>query len=78
VKALLPYVQRFTDRHGKVRHYYRRGTVRKALPDPADGHAAFLEAYHAAANNRPHTARHVAGTMASLMAEYQAARISRA
>lgn len=73
MRTPLPYVQRFRDRHGRLRFYYRRGDTRKALPDPADGIAAFLDAYHAAIADRPHTARHAAGTMAALMAEYQAA-----
>lgn len=71
MKTPLPYVQRFRDRHGRLRFYYRRGGTRKALPDPADGMGAFLDAYRAAADDRPHTPRHAAGTMAALMAEYQ-------
>lgn len=32
----LPYIDRFTDRHGKVRHYFRRpGGARVPLPDPS-------------------------------------------
>jgi len=44
----LLYVQRFKDRHGRVRHYYRRpGHVRIALPgDP--GSEEFMAAYQAA------------------------------
>jgi len=73
VKAPLPYVQRFRDRHGRVRYYYRRNGARKALPDPADGMAAFLDAYRAAVEDRPRTARYQPGTLAALMLEYQAA-----
>lgn len=43
----LPYVQRFKDRHGRVRHYYRRhGYPRVALPAP--GSQGFLAAYEEA------------------------------
>ena len=44
----LKYVQRFEDRHGRVRHYYRRpGHPRIALPgDP--GAEEFMAAYQAA------------------------------
>lgn len=43
----LPYVQIFTDRHGKVRAYYRRpGFKRVTLPAP--GSEGFLAAYEAA------------------------------
>lgn len=43
----LKYVDRFTDRHGKVRHYFRRpGGARIALPDPSE--PKFMEAYQAA------------------------------
>lgn len=41
------YVQRFEDRHGKVRHYFRKpGMKRVALPDPTD--PTFAAAYHQA------------------------------
>jgi len=47
-KIELPYVQAFKDRHGKLRHYYRRrGVSRVVLPgDP--GSAEFMAAYAAA------------------------------
>lgn len=44
----LAHVQRFTDRHGKVRHYYRRpGYPRAPLPGAA-GSAEFMQAYYSA------------------------------
>lgn len=44
----LRYVQRFEDRHGKVRHYFRRpGTKRVSLPGQPDS-PEFLAAYQAA------------------------------
>ena len=44
----LPYVQRFKDRHGKIRHYARRpGCKRVALPGEV-GSAEFMAAYQAA------------------------------
>lgn len=43
----LRYVHRFRDRHGKVRHYFRRGNERVSLPGlPASDE--FMEAYRAA------------------------------
>lgn len=43
----LPYVQRFRDRHGRWRSYYRRpGFLRATLPDPAE--PGFMAAYEAA------------------------------
>lgn len=43
----LRYVDRFVDRHGKVRHYFRRpGGARVSLPDRDD--PKFLDAYNAA------------------------------
>jgi len=40
----IKYVQRFEDRHGRARYYYRReGFPRVALPDPAD--PAFMAEY---------------------------------
>ena len=44
----LRYIQRFRDRHGKLRYYLRRpGCKRVPLPDPP-GCPAFMAAYHAA------------------------------
>lgn len=43
----LPYIHRFKDRHGRVRHYFRRGDVRVPLPG-APGSGPFMEAYQAA------------------------------
>ncbi len=40
----LDYIDRFKDRHGKMRHYYRKpGSKRIALPDPSD--PDFMNAY---------------------------------
>lgn len=48
----LPYVQAFTDRHGKRRHYYRRpGFTRVCLPAP--GSEGFLAAYENAGKREP-------------------------
>ena len=69
MKAPLPYVQRFTDRHGRVRYYYRRGKARAPLPSPADGWPAFLAAYERASKGLPATPRET-GTIAALIAEY--------
>lgn len=55
---LPPYVQGFTDRHGTLRHYFRRGAVRVALPglpwtpDFMTAHAVALTGYGAATADR--------------------------
>jgi len=69
VKARLPYIQRFPDRHGKMRYYFRRGKARAALPSPADGWPEFLAAYEQARKGLPSTPRET-GTIAALIAEY--------
>lgn len=53
-KIELPYVQAFKDRHGRLRHYYRRpGYARLPLPG-TPGSAEFMDAYRAAdARTRP-------------------------
>lgn len=49
-KLPLRYIDRFTDRHGRVRWYFRRpGGVRTPLPDPSD--PGFLSAYQSALHN---------------------------
>ncbi len=46
VKVTLPYIQRFEDRHGKVRYYTRRpGFTRTALPGTPTS-PEFMAAYH--------------------------------
>jgi integrase len=68
----VPYVQRFKDRHGRVRHYFRHPKLKRvALPDPTD--PTFAAAYHQALAQ---TARPVAasqtkpGTLGALLVEY--------
>lgn len=72
----VPYVQRFEDRHGHVRFYFRRpGFKRAALPDPKDV-KAFFDAYSkanspdAALPAKQMTPRYVSGTMGALISEY--------
>ena len=73
-KVDLRYVQRFEDRHGKVRHYFRRpGYKRTALPgEPQD--PEFMAAYHTAlgkAEKRPVAANQTKpGTIGSLLVEF--------
>lgn len=70
-KVELPYVQRFKDRHGKVRHYFRKpGCKRVALPDPAD--PAFMEAYQRAAEEKRTAGenKYKPGSIWSLIAAY--------
>jgi hypothetical protein len=40
----IPFVNSFCDRHGHARYYFRRGTIRRALPG-VPGSAVFEEAY---------------------------------
>lgn len=74
----LRYIQAFTDRHGKARHYFRRpGYGRVVLPGPV-GSAEFNEAYAAALDGRAAPRREVGaertapGTLAALIIAYQA------
>lgn len=72
-KVDLPYVQRFRDRHGKVRHYFRKpGCKRLALPgEPMS--REFLAAYHTALakqEKRPVGLEQTkAGTLGALLVE---------
>ncbi len=70
----LAFIDRFTDRHGRVRHYYRRDGRRIALPG-RPGEDEFMAAYAAAAAEfddkvRPAAVRYAAGTMDALAAAY--------
>lgn len=71
----LPYVHRFRDRHGKLRHYFRRGgSPRIALPG-LPGSAEFMEAYQAASAGVPAAVeiganRTKPGTINSLVISY--------
>lgn len=68
----LPHIQRFKDRNGHLRHYYRRkGRKAVALPG-APGSPEFLAAYYAAAASAaPDAAAPKTGTIAALVASYQ-------
>jgi integrase len=61
----LPYVQRFKDRHGRVRHYYRRRGA-KRLPLPGlPGSAEFMAAYAEALSADPASPEAVRATAAA-------------
>ncbi len=47
-KIDLPHVQRFKDRHGHVRHYFRRPGYKRATLPGEVGSAPFMDAYRAA------------------------------
>jgi len=68
-----PFVQRFIDRHGRLRFYFRKtGLPRVALPGPYGG-PEFLAAYHEATNGKPKelgASRTVAGTINALIVSY--------
>jgi hypothetical protein len=61
----MAYLQRYKDRHGRQRHYYRHGSYRIALPDPDD--IDFLSAYTNAMNHDPRSPK----VMAALKADRQ-------
>lgn len=68
----LAYIHRYKDRHGKVRHYYRNGERRVALPG-LPGSAEFMAGYQAALSGQPVAApapRSTAGTFDALAAAY--------
>jgi integrase len=73
-KIDLPYVQRFEDRHGRLRHYYRRpGFSRVSLPG-VPGSAEFMAAYAEADARAPkidHAAKRVQPrSINAMIAEY--------
>ena len=72
----LRYVQTFKDRHGKLRHYFRKpGIERRALPG-LPGSTEFMAAYAAALNGAAVPARQIgaerspAGSVSALCAAY--------
>jgi len=68
-----PFVQRFIDRHGRLRFYFRKpGHKRIALPGPYGG-AEFLAAYQAASEGAPlevGASRTIPGTMNDLIVRF--------
>jgi integrase len=71
-KIRLPYVQEYSDRHGKVRRYFRRpGFKRKMLPG-TPGSQRFMAAYEAAlsAERPPIGRKHKDGTVGDLIAVF--------
>jgi hypothetical protein len=53
--TILRYINAFRDRHGKLRHYFRRRGMRKAIPLPGPpGSEEFMAAYSAALARVPH------------------------
>lgn len=72
----LAYVHAYKDRHGRLRHYFRRPGVRVALPG-LPGAAEFMAAYQAALAGNPERSvskRMVPGSFAALaVAYYQSA-----
>jgi hypothetical protein len=53
----LPYLQKYADRHGRERVYFRHGSYRVRLPDDVK-EIGFLTAYDAARAGDPAMARH--------------------
>ena len=73
----LPFVERWRDRHGKMRFYFRRrGSPRIALTGEFGSdefHAAYARALHGGASDdtRPKIERPGNGTLAALIASYK-------
>jgi len=70
----LAYIDRYRDRHGKLRHYYRRKGMRFPLPG-RPGEPEFMAAYEAAAaqfdnGTSPQVDRANAGTFDALATDY--------
>ena len=72
VQIKLPYIQRLKDRHGVLRHYFRRpGRPRVTLPGEP-GSSEFMEAYQRAleAERQVQTVRFQPGSIGALIAAY--------
>src|SRR5690606_30606532 len=72
----LKWIHTFTDRHGKVRHYFRHRGYRAVLPGPP-GSDQFLEAYrcalgaHSTSSVAARESLHITpGTMNDLIVRY--------
>jgi integrase len=67
----LPYVKVYRDRHGKVRHYFRRRRQPDVPLPGAVGSEQFMQAYQAALNAQSiRPSRHAIGTLAKLVEDY--------
>lgn len=83
-KLTLPYVNSYRDRHGRLRHYFRRGAFREAL-NGLPGSPAFMEDYgrlitlHATDKAPTAVKRHAAGrgTLAWVIQQYRASKLWR-
>jgi predicted DNA-binding transcriptional regulator AlpA len=74
-RRLLPFIERWYDRHGKLRVYFRQGKGRRVPLTVSVGSAGFNAAYQAALSGQlsPAPERHhrsVAGTIAALIVSY--------
>lgn len=76
-KIKLPYIHRFRDRHGGIRHYFRRPGFKRAPLPGLPGSAEFMAAYQAALADQPvpiGVAKSTPGTVSALVAGwYQSA-----
>jgi integrase len=74
-RILLKYVNGFRDRHGKLRHYFRRPGCKSAPLPGSPGSTEFMAAYQAALSNEPlpvqlRAPSSTTGTVADLVAAY--------
>ena len=66
------YVQRYKDRHGKVRHYFRRPGYRRVALPGEPGSPSFTSAYNQALNGAPvgPVCRAPTGSLSSVLFDY--------
>ncbi|EJL23683.1 site-specific recombinase XerD [Caulobacter sp. AP07] len=78
-KLELPFVQRFVDRNGHVRHYFRRRGYERAVLPGEVGSKAFMDAYQVAMGGKKSAGqeRSVAGTVSALIAAYYGSTVWR-
>lgn len=74
MKTTIKYVERWKDRHGKTRLYFRKGKGQRFTLRGPEGSPEFWEDYQAASNGeitkRPTKTRALAGTMRWLVEQY--------
>jgi hypothetical protein len=67
----LPYVNTYTDRHGKVRHYFRKRGHKAVALSGIPGSAGFMAAYQDALGERtPKGPRQEPGSVGALIFDY--------
>ena len=76
-KLRLKYVNEYIDKTGKLRRYFRKGSIRGALPGDV-GSPEFMASYHAFLGQKPApTSTKLAGSLGLLVTEYYGSRAFR-